>query len=162
MSCVSTIVHVQRRVFLTPGKDGSEETAAGQTPSAREDVDGSILGGILFQAIAGDATGKTLAAPEEATMQGLQFGMLDAAGVSRLAVATVTTSACTEQPGCLADLRMGASAITGRLCETCHNDNHTPAVLCFFSRIHATTQQQGGRQPIVRDTLVGSCCHTPC
>lgn len=32
----------------------------------------------------------------------------------------INNPACTEQPGCLADLRMGASAVANRPCETCH------------------------------------------
>ena len=41
-----------------------------------------------------------------------------------LSVARITNPACTETPGCLADLRMGASAITNRRCETCQGTHH--------------------------------------
>lgn len=127
----ATVLHMQRRMFLAQGGDGAEsashEVVLPCGPAAASAAGGGTLGSILFQPIAGDAT---LAATDQvidsggSVLRGVQFGILDAETIQRLSVVTVTNPACKEQPGCLSDLRMGASSVTGRACESCRQDHH--------------------------------------
>lgn len=136
------ILHVQRRLFharfLNENSEVSMESSCldadvaedpmllddpVNAPSGHTSV-GNALNSLLFQPIAGDAARKAAESHPDGLLQGLQFGMLDAETIHRLAVVTVTSAACTEQPGCLADLRMGASAVANRPCETCGETHH--------------------------------------
>lgn len=161
------VLHVQRRIFRGDGawQDGLSSQPDSDLPNA--------LGSLLFAPIAGDTTQRlanTGHMVNTGQLTGLQFGMLDSDIIQRMAVVTITNPMCTEQPGCLADLRMGASAVSNRLCETCHETHHN-CLLCssmvknnkmlqqtllFFSSVNCA-----GVQKIVLVILVGFFYLTP-
>ena len=127
------VLHVQQRIFQ--GDDAAPPS--GLVPDCTTTT--SALRSLLFTPIAGDGTLNISSTLPDAELNGLRFGMLDAATVVKLSVAVITNPACVEHPGCLSDLpsdsfvegsvngRMGASAITNRPCETCHASHHNQA-----------------------------------
>lgn len=111
------VLHVQRRLFTFGGGDDPSVT----TTNPHHHPMNNGLASILFQPLAGDCGGGTSSTPE---LHGMRFGILDAEVLHRMAVVLVTNPATTEAPGCLSDLRMGASAVSHRPCETCHQEHH--------------------------------------
>jgi hypothetical protein len=93
-----------------------------QTPSIADH-----LHKLLFQPIAGDSTSK-LTTGINLALNGMQFGILDAESIHRLAVVSVKLPSVGESPECLGDLRMGASggvaAGHAAPCQTCHMSHH--------------------------------------
>lgn len=129
------VMHVQRRIFQVMGEDGVQWNGVHSPPPITNT--GGSLDTILFQPIAGDgarASASTkinellfswcVKTADSGTIKGLQFGMLDTETIERMAVVLITNPLCTEQPGCLTDLRMGASAVANRNCDTCHESHH--------------------------------------
>lgn len=119
------IMYVQRRLFPTAdAAAATTSTGAGRRPGG-PDADNNGLLGILFQPIAGDAGGSaTSPAGEGLAVRCLQFSILDAESVSQMAAAVVTNPSTAEVPGCLSDLRMGASSVTNRPCQSCGASHH--------------------------------------
>lgn len=132
------VPYVQRCLADAAGAPDERDSAAAQTI-------GSALYHLLFAPIAGDSTAAAVSGgdpepaaavgraptaagssplPPLAVMQSLRFGMLGADGVARLSTAIVVNPSTAERPGCLSDLRMGASAHTGAPCETCRRTHH--------------------------------------
>lgn len=128
---------------------------------------GDTLHALLFHPIAGDslaadqhhhpAPAAAVASadmPELLALRHLQFGILDARTVDELAVVTVTSPACTDTPGALADSRMGASPGRTGACQTCGQQHHN----CPGHQ--GTTGPLCGPRCFLWATLGASCCRT--
>ena len=102
------VLHVQQRIFQ--GDEGS--APSGLIPSSCTTT--SALRSLLFTPIAGDGTLNISSTVPDAELNGLRFGMLDAATVVKLSVALITNPACVEHPGCLSDLPTDRWAPNGR------------------------------------------------
>ena len=82
-----TILHVQRRVFLSSGEDGARVFVDHQHNdmySKSNTNDDNLIDNVFFQPIAGD--GSKMTSADQSQMTGLQFGMLDPEVIQNMSV----------------------------------------------------------------------------
>ena len=91
-----TILHVQRRVFLSSGEDGARVfvNRPHEIQKANNNDD-NLIDNVFFQPIAGDGS-KTMQV-EQAQMSGLQFGMLDPQVIQNMSVVFGCCFCCLEE-----------------------------------------------------------------
>lgn len=118
MTTNTNILHVQRRIFAVDDGGNTNVFRPVVTP------DDNQLRSVLFQPIAGDSGNRMPVGLADCAVKAIQFGMLDPETIQRTSVALITNPSCSELPGCLMDLRMGASAISNKPCETCLGNHH--------------------------------------
>ena len=131
MAVSATCVKFLQRRIHDAGGGGKADGGAG---GAAGGGGGSVLHHSLFHPIAGDSLSRhPIAAAANVPLKNIQFSILDAATINRIAVVTVTSPLCNESPGSLTDLRMGANQTRNQSCETCgQHQLHCPG---HFGRI---------------------------
>jgi hypothetical protein len=135
--------YIQRRLNLNDETSGRPNQPIAATS-------GEELHALLFQPIAGDSF---QARPETRgnglqpllSLKQLRFGLLDVQTMTDLSVACINSASSNQNPGCLNDLRMGASA-GGKACQTCgHHHHNCPG---HFGRIQLP-------HPVINPLFVG-------
>ena len=100
-------------------------------------MNGKAFHNLLFHPIAGDSRPQEDNGPL-LSLRSLQFEsdvralprarllirLLDERLMLQMSVANITAGQCTEAPGGLSDVRMGAAAGSGRPCRTCGQQHH--------------------------------------